>query len=94
MGFDIYKASVEDWHKRYGFDVDCEDNVEELIRRDAERRETQDGNPLHPVYTKHLPVCWSIQEIYQLEENGHISRGKARELVAAVIEEHINNLNK
>ena len=43
---------------------------------------------LNPIYRKHLPACWIIQDIYGHVEQGNISLGKARELTAAVIEKY------
>lgn len=45
---------------------------------------------INPICKKHIDVCWIIQDIYSHVHNESISLGKARELVSAVIEEHIN----
>lgn len=65
--------------------------TEEIIDKYSFPIEERSVNKLHPVYSKWLPVCWIIEDIYGAVENGSISLGKARELTSAVIEEYIKN---
>lgn len=53
-----------------------------------------DGRPvLHPVYEKHLPLCWEIQSIYGHVMNENMSLGKARQLTAFAIENHLKTIS-
>lgn len=70
--------------KKYGFHETLEEVMERL----------NSNATLNPIYSKHLPACWIIQEIYEQFLCENMSAGKARELVAAVIEEHIKTLDK
>lgn len=76
--------TLEELNERYGFG---KPTYEELIERQ------KSGQVLNPIYKKHLPACWIIQSVWGHVENGNISLGKARELTAAIIEEHIEKLN-
>ena len=76
--------TLEELSKRYGFG---NPTVEELMERQ------KSGQVLNPIYEKHLPACWVIQSIWGHVENGNISLGKARELTAAVIEEHFKAIS-
>lgn len=76
--------TFEELHEKYGFN--------ETLEAVLERHKA--GVTLHPVYSKHLPACWVIQEIYEYLMCEKMTLGKARELVAAVIEEHIKTLDK
>lgn len=77
---------AEELHKKYGFDKDM------TPEQWAERVKVQ-GHGLNPVYKKHLPAAWILQNIWGLYSVGEISSGKARELSTAVIEEHLNNIS-
>lgn len=74
------KSSFESLQEKYGFDKKI--NVEELIKKH------ENGIILNPIYEKHLPACWVIQDIWGHVMNENMSLGKARELTASVIEEH------
>jgi hypothetical protein len=75
--------TVEELNEQFGFN----ETLPELIKR------RKSGKVLHPIYDKHLPAAWIIQDIWGHVENENISLGKARELTTAVIEKHINKLN-
>lgn len=70
--------TVTELYEKYGLDNDL--TTEKLIQR---------GSILHPVYEKHLRACWIIETIYGHVANENISLGKARELTASVIEQHL-----
>ncbi len=70
--------TVTELNEKYGLDNNI--TAEALIGR---------GSKLHPVYVKHLPACWIIETIYGHVANENISLGKARELTASVIEQHL-----
>jgi len=72
--------TVEELHEKYGFDKEI--TVEELMERQ------KSGQVLNPIYHKHLPACWVIQDVWGHVHNENISLGKARELTSAIIEEH------
>lgn len=67
------KLSAQDLHKLYGFDLQ-ENGLAAL------------SGKLHPVLEKHIDAVKVIRDVYGLVERGEISKGKAEELVAAVIE--------
>lgn len=75
--------TVEELHEKYGFDKEA--TIEEMMKY---------INDLHPIYKKHLPACWIIQDVYGHAMNEKISPGKARELTAAIIEEHLKEPEK
>mgnify|MGYP003421614269 FL=1 len=70
--------TVEELHEKYGLDNNI--TAEALIWR---------GSKLNPIYEKHLFACWIIETIYGHVANENISLGKARELTASVIEQHL-----
>lgn len=73
--------TVTELHEKYGLDNNL--TAWELSQRKSK---------LNPIYEKHLPICWIIQDIYGHVANENISLGKARELTASVIEQHIKTL--
>lgn len=75
---------LEEILQKYSFN----ESIEDIDKRTKETKEY-----LNPIYSKHLPVCWIIQDIYEHVNNGNLSLGKARELVSNVIEKHINDEN-
>ena len=78
--------TIEELESKYGFDRNT--SVDALKDTDTANTITV---ALDPVYLKHLPACWIIQDVYGHVDNGTISLGKAREYVAAIIEEHLKN---
>ena len=74
----------EELFERYNF----EESIDDITKRQEE------GKVLNPIYEKHLPAAWIIQNIWGHAAMENISLGKARELTTAVIEEHINNLKQ
>jgi len=75
-------ATFDELYEKYGF----HETLEELMERH------KNGITLHPVYHKHLPACWIIEDIYGCVDNEICSLGKGRELTAAVIEEQLKEL--
>ncbi len=51
-------------------------------------------NDLHPVYKRHLSAAWVIQSVWGHASMENISLGKAREMTASIIEEHLENFIK
>lgn len=78
----INMATFDELEEKYGF----KETLEEVIKRNKQ------NVVLNATYSKHLPACWIIEDIYGQLSNETISLGKARELTAAVIEEHFKNL--
>lgn len=76
--------TLEELNAKYGHENVTVDELKE--------RKKQTGSILDPIYLKHLPAGWIIQEIWGLAANETISLQKARELTSAVIEEHFNKL--
>lgn len=72
--------TIEELNDKFGF----KETLDDLKNR------RKNGQILHPIYDKHLPAAWIIQDIWGHVDNGNISLGKARELTTAVIESHIN----
>lgn len=70
--------TVNELHDKYGFSIESQFVNGELV--------------LNPIYNKHLPACWLIQDVWGHVEAGNISLGKARELTAAIIEELIKEM--
>lgn len=74
--------TFEELEEEYGF----KETLKEVIERNKK------DMVLNPVYAKHLPACWIIEDIYGHLMNERITSGKARELTAAVIEKHLQGL--
>lgn len=73
--------TIEQLNEKYGWPV--EEHINALK-----------SGGLHPIYNKHLPVCWLIQNVYGHVENETMSLGKARELTASIVEDHIKFLSQ
>jgi hypothetical protein len=76
--------TIEELQEKYGW----KESLEELTKRLSGEAK------LHPIYHKHLPASWIIEDIWGHVANENMSLGKARELTTAVIEEHFNELNQ
>lgn len=75
------RKTAQQMHDEYGFPKD-----EAAIKYLQEHH-------IHPVLEKHLKVCWEIDNVYGLVQGEQISTGKARELVAAIIEKNYGTKN-
>lgn len=47
------------------------------------------GLPLNPIFEKHKEAIWLIDEIIDLKDRGFMTKSRAKELIAGVIEEHL-----